>query len=115
MKKFLLAMVAVLMLAGPAFAGKATLSWKDNSDNEAVFNIERKAAACTSTTVPWAEIATVPSNIVTYVDLALTEGATYCYRVAASNTAGKSAYTNEVPFLVPFSIPVAPSQLSVGN
>lgn len=113
-KKKVIAMLAALFIMLPvlSFAGSARLSWQDNSNNETLFNIERKAAACASPVV-WAQIATVPANVVVYVDPGLVEGAVYCYRVAASNTIGKSAFSNEVAFTVPFTIPVAPSLLGV--
>jgi len=34
-------------------------------------------------------------NVTSYTDTNLTDGATYCYRVAAFNSAGSSAYTLE--------------------
>jgi titin len=113
-KKKVIAALAALLFVLPAIAmaGSARLSWQDNSNNEAVFNIERKNAVCASP-LPWAEISTVTANVVSFTDVGLAEGAVVCYRVAASNSAGKSAYTNEVAFTVPFTIPVAPSLLGV--
>lgn len=113
-KKKVIAALAALLFVLPvmAMAGSARLSWQDNSNNETVFNIERKNGVCVGPS-PWGEIATVPANVVTYSDMGLVEGTTFCYRVAASNTAGKSGYSNEVPFMVPFAIPAAPGPLSV--
>lgn len=112
MKKFLLAVLFVLLAATPVMAGNARLQWQDNSNNETVFNIERKNAVCASP-LPWTEIATVTSNVITYNDVGLAEGASVCYRVAASNSAGKSGYSNEAVFAVPFTVPAAPSLLGV--
>ena len=107
------ALVALcLLVPAIAMAGSAKLQWQDNSNNETVFNIERKNAVCASP-LPWAEIATVTSNVVLYTDVGLAEGASVCYRVAASNSAGKSGYSNEVVFAVPFTVPAAPSLLGV--
>ena len=107
----LIVIVALILSAAPAWAASNVLSWTDNSTNEATFHIERKAEACTGTAA-FAEIATTGFNIVTFTDAAVTEGVTYCYRVAASNAAGKSAYSNTAGRTVPFSVPAAPSGLT---
>jgi len=69
-----------------------TLSWQDNSTNENNFGVERK----TGTSGTYAQIALVSANTTSYVDTSVTHGVTYCYRVDALNSAGASAYTNEV-------------------
>jgi hypothetical protein len=68
-----------------------TLTWKDNSNNEDNFAIERK----TGTTGTYGQIALVGANFTSYIDTNLYHGATYCYRVRAINTSGGSNYTNE--------------------
>lgn len=106
-------LVLVFMLvASPVWAASNVLNWTDNSNNEANFNIERKAEACTGS-APFVEIATTGFNITTFTDASVQEGVTYCYRVAASNTAGKSAYSNTASRTVPFTVPAAPSGLGV--
>lgn len=112
MKKLLLVIALLLLLASSAWAASNVLIWTDNSNNELNFNIERKAEACTGTGA-FTEIATVSANVTTFSDALVTEGATYCYRVAASNTAGKSAFSNTASRTVPFTVPVAPSVLGV--
>ena len=112
MKRLIVAFLLMFVLSSPAWAGSARLTWQDNSNNETVFNIERKNAVCNSP-LPWAEISTVTSNVATFTDVGLAEGASVCYRVAASNSAGKSAFSNEAVFAVPFTVPVAPSLLGV--
>ena len=114
MRRAMVFAVLVMLGAGvaPAFGATNTLTWQDNSGNEANFHIERKAEACTGTGA-FAEIATTGANVVTFTDAAVAEGTTYCYRVAASNPAGKSAYSNTAGRTVPFSIPSAPSGLGV--
>ena len=69
-----------------------TLTWQDNSTNESNFGVERK----TGTSGTYAQIALVSANTTSYVDTSVTHGVTYCYRVDALNSAGASAYTNEV-------------------
>lgn len=105
-------LIALLLVTGPLEAATNVLTWQDASGNEANFHIERKAEACAGA-APFAEIATTGANIVTFTDAAVTEGVTYCYRVAASNPAGKSAYSNTASRVVPFTIPAAPSGLGV--
>ena len=104
----------MLLGAVPAWAASNVLSWSDNSTNEANFVIERKTEACTGTTVPFTTLATTTANIETYTDSAVSEGVTYCYRVAARNTAGTSAYSNTAGRQVPLSVPLAASGLIVG-
>jgi hypothetical protein len=102
------------LFALPVLAGQNTLLWADASDNETAFNIERKVGACTAIS-SFSEIATVGANVTTYVDLAVTEGVTYCYRVRASGPGGTfSAYSNTADRLVPFTAPAAPTGLTVG-
>jgi len=74
--------------AGPP---KLTLTWDDNSQGEDGFAIDRKIGAGGT----YAEIATVPANVTTYVDYAVSRGVTYCYQVRAFNDAGSSAPSAE--------------------
>jgi hypothetical protein len=67
---------------------KFTLSWTDNSTNEAGFAIER----CFNNG-PWVEIKRVGANVTTYVDAGLAPGE-YKYRLFAYNTAGNSGFSN---------------------
>jgi hypothetical protein len=80
-----------LSLLGQANAGQLQLGWTDNSNNEDGFKIERK----TGTTGTFTHIATVGANVTSYTDTNLIDGATYCYRVGAFNSAGSSDYTTE--------------------
>jgi len=109
----LLLLVGLLAFAPDAQAAtQNVLTWQDNSANEQSFDIERKAVAC-ATAGTFTVLSTVGANVVTYTDLAVTEGVTYCYRVDAANTAGKSGYSNTAERLVPFTVPAAPSALQV--
>jgi len=107
---FCLSLVAVLTPV--AHAAQNVLTWTDNAGNEQNFNIERKAEACAGGAA-FVPLATVGLNIVTFTDLAVSEGVTYCYRVNASNVAGVSAFSNTAARTVPFSVPLAPSGLVV--
>jgi trimeric autotransporter adhesin len=82
------------VVAAPA---QLTLTWQDNSTNESNFGVERKMG----TSGTYAQIALVSANTTSYADTSVTRGITYCYRVDATNSAGASAYTNEVCGTVP--------------
>ncbi len=73
---------------------KVSLSWKDNSDNESGFKIQRKEGA----TGTFVDIRTTVANATAYTDndKALKDGTLYFYRVSASNSAGDSAFSSEV-------------------
>lgn len=66
------------------------LTWRDNSNNETEFRIERKQGQGGS----WSQIATVGANVTSYNDTPQ-KGPTFYYRVRACNSAGCSAYSNE--------------------
>ena len=83
--------LTALIWQSQASAGQLQLAWTDNSNNESGFKIDRKLG----TTGTFSQIATVGVNVTTYTDTNLTDGATYCYRLAAFNSAGTSAYSAE--------------------
>ena len=66
------------------------LSWADNTTNETGFRIERSG----SSGGPYAQIATVGTNVTTYSNTGLSAGTIYYYRVKASNADGASTYSN---------------------
>jgi hypothetical protein len=67
-----------------------SLAWKDNSNNESGFKIERKKSGGN-----FSEIATVGANGNSYNDSALSGGFTYVYRVRAFTANDSSNYSNE--------------------
>ncbi len=83
------------------------LSWKDNSDNETGFKIERRA----SNQVNFAQIAILGANVVSYRDKGLTANTTYIYRVRAYNGMGNSDYSNTSSATTFDAPPVAPTNL----
>jgi hypothetical protein len=87
-----LAIVSNLFPSHIVSAAQLTLSWTDASDNEDGFGIERR----TGTNSTFARVASVSPNVSTYTDPNLASSTTYCYRVNAFNSAGSSAYTNEI-------------------
>jgi fibronectin type 3 domain-containing protein len=79
------------LTAAVAKNGQVTLNWRDNSNNETGFQIERSSDGSVFTA-----IATVATNIRKYKDATATTGQTYFYRVAAKNNVGLSNYSNVV-------------------
>ncbi len=87
---FLASLVLAVASSAPADAARLTLTWMINSTNETGFAIERREEIGS-----FAEVATISTAQSSYVDVTLTAGRTYCYRVRAFNAAGYSPYTNE--------------------
>lgn len=77
--------------------GGGHLTWKDNSDDEAQFMVERKVGSGT-----FDVLTTLPFNTTQFHDAPLTSGLTYVYRVMAmskkANSEDKNQYSNEVTF-----------------
>jgi transcriptional regulator CtsR len=98
------------LAATAASATQVKLSWKDNSNNESGFKIERK----TGTGGTYSQIATAAANATAYSDTGVSAGTTYYYRVRAYNANGNSAYSNEASATTPnpTTPPAAPSNLN---
>lgn len=78
-------------LTGRAISeSEISLTWKDNSNNETGFRIERKLVGGT-----FAELATVGPDLTSYTDTGLGARVTYLYRVFAINGTVPSDSTNE--------------------
>lgn len=71
------------------------------------------SAACVLDPALMPKLTAVGQNVITYVDTAVTQGATHCYTVDAFNT-GTSAPSNVAGRTVPFIVPLAPSTLNAG-
>jgi hypothetical protein len=69
------------------------LTWKDNSNNETGFKIEKKTGGCTSTN-PWTVIAANPANTISDTISGLIPNTTYSFRVRAYNAASNSDCSN---------------------
>ena len=77
--------------------GGAHLTWKDNSDNEAEFMIERKMEG-----EDWKNVGMVPFNTTSFHDPNLMTDATYMYRVMAMPKSGEhGSYSNEATCMGP--------------
>ena len=78
----------------PYLFSRLDLTWKDNSNNETGFTIERKTSGGT-----YAKIAEVGSNTTKYSDTSTQFGTSYYYRVKANGNFD-SGYSNEAPGLL---------------
>ncbi len=81
---------------------KVNLTWQDNSDNELLFEVERKADFTGSS---WTRIAVIEANSTSYQDAegsGVYRGEGFWYRVRAKNTQGVSGYSNEYLVEIPF-------------
>lgn len=73
------------------------MTWTDNSDSEAGFEVERcqgTAAFCGANPAQFAQIGQAGPNVDYYGDTGLPAGTTYSYRVRAFNVSGHSSYSN---------------------
>jgi hypothetical protein len=68
-----------------------TLNWRDNSNNELGFYIERKNGSGV-----WIRVATLGPGVTAYTDTGLARRTSYSYRVQAYNITGPSVYSNIV-------------------
>ena len=83
------------------------LNWIDGSNQETGFHVERSFSAGFG----FALVTTVPANTTTFTDVGLNGDTQYFYRIAAVNSGGSSAYSNEVSAITSPAPPIAPSQL----
>ena len=79
-------------------AGKITLRWQDNSDNETGFTVYRQetggvGSQLATTAEDFSELATVPENTTRYEDTSITVGTSYRYAVSANGEEGTSGRT----------------------
>ncbi|HXG51579.1 MAG TPA: FG-GAP-like repeat-containing protein [candidate division Zixibacteria bacterium] len=81
-------MLLVLFWIQPGVAAEVRLTWRDNSNNETGFKIERRAGSVSGFTL----LAVVGENATSYVDRSAVDGVMYCYRVRAYNNAGESSF-----------------------
>ena len=94
-------------------SGTVVLAWADNSSDETGFKVQRKQGVGGIYT----QIATPNANVTTFTDSdpALLDGTQYYYRVCATNSAGDSAFSNEVNGITPLRIPTAFTATAVSS
>jgi len=93
----------------PTPSSKVVVNWKDNSQNETNFVIERSIDGTS-----FAQIAQVAANTTTFTDTNLVPNTLYYYRVKAITAAESSAYS-EVNSLTTPAIPTAPAKAANPN
>jgi len=84
-----------------------SLAWSDNSSDEEGFKIERKTGSGS-----FSEISAVGKDAESYLDIGLSAGTSYVYRVHAFKGAVNSTYSNEVSVTIQVLPPVAPGNLT---
>ncbi|MDP4207914.1 MAG: fibronectin type III domain-containing protein [Bacteroidota bacterium] len=91
--------------AMPKLKGKMSLSWTDNSNNEAQFIIERSLNG-----TDWVSAAKLKADVTSCTDSSLNALTTYQYRIKAVNSTGSSDYAVTSAQTLDFA-PVAPDGL----
>ena len=78
------------LLAAAVSSTQIDMSWTDNADNEANFEIERSLGGAASFNL----VATVGQDVTNYADTSLSPDTSYDYRVRATTSADSSGYSN---------------------
>lgn len=101
-----------LLVATPASSSQVNLSWRDNSNNETGFRVERRTSAETL----WTFVALIPSatrlqtgGTITYQAIGLTAGVAYNFRVIATTDTEQSAPSNEATATTTPGLPATPA------
>jgi titin len=96
------------LTATPDATPQASLAWTDVATDETGYVVERS----TDGGVNFSVLATLGADAISHVDLAVTAGNAYDYRVAAFNAGGPSAYSNTATATIPgLQAPNAPNAL----
>ena len=100
------------LTAAAASASQINLTWSDNSANETGFVIERcQGAGCGN----FAALVPVGANTTSYSNTGLAASTSYSYRVAATNGAGASPYSNTASATTPGNVPPTVSITAPAN
>ena len=84
-------------LTAAVLSAGAHLAWKDNSDDEENFMVERQKVG---TDADFKTITTLPFDTTSHHDAPLDSGATYKYKIMAMNASGASE-SNEAMVMIP--------------
>lgn len=88
------------------------LTWRDNSNNESAFKIERLSPGGSGPFVSanvWVLVATVESELTSYSDKSVIGASAYSYRISATNNMGDSAVSSVVTVTTPNNPTAAPT------
>lgn len=77
--------------ASPSSTSQIDLSWTDNADEEANYEV---AHSTNGSGGPFNALATLPANTTTYAHTGLSLNSEHCYQVRATNVAGASAWSS---------------------
>ena len=94
-----------------ATASQLILTWDDNSTNETGFSVERSTGA----TGVFEEVGGTGPDVTTYVDVAVADATTYCYRVRAFNATEYSDYSNTACATTPQVFGLAVAKIGAGS
>jgi FtsP/CotA-like multicopper oxidase with cupredoxin domain len=97
--------------AGP----QVRLSWTDNAIDETGFTLQRSDNGAGFIDLVTNVAALPGTGSVTYIDTTVLPGNSYDYQVAATNSAGASAFSNIASVVVPALPPAAPTGLIATN
>jgi LmbE family N-acetylglucosaminyl deacetylase len=90
-------------------ATKIDLTWTDNATNETGYYVER-APDQAGVAGTYAQVASLPANVVSYSNTGLTSSSRYWFRVRAFNTSDVSGYSPAVSATT-LLLPAAPTNL----
>jgi hypothetical protein len=76
--------------------GYINLDWEDDSNNEMVFELQRRIGEN-----DFYSIADVPENTASFMDIEVSGETAYSYRIRAANIAGPSIYSNIINLTTP--------------
>jgi len=107
MKRYLMALILLLIPTIAVAELKADINWVDNSNNETKFELERRVGTGAFSLL----VATAP-NVTTFADTNIVPGETYGWRVRACNDLGCSGFSGEAVATAP-DIPVSPGTVTV--
>ena len=111
----LFALLTLGVVVGPSIAPaqQLDLSWVDNSAGQAGFIVQR----ATGTAGTYTQIGQSPPGATSYTDTTVSLGTTYCFQVAAFDSAGTSSFSNVACGSPPggFTLAVADTGIGAGT
>jgi len=106
------ALALAMLIAIPAFAHTASVSWV-NSPDTANTNVYRLVGTCPTSLTGFTKLTTTPVTTASYTDSTVTVGTTYAYYVTAILNGTESVPSNCISATVPVAPPTGLSITSV--